>query len=399
MPSRQDKSGRWRFRKMVELPDGRRVRISGSAPKERNTKRACDRAELAQIQEVMKPYVEEEEVMTFDEWWNGRFWREWVVARRNKPSEQESKESSYRVHLKEAFGHLRLDEIKRGEINRFRANLVERGLKDKSINNILAHLSKALRYAEDVEIIVKAPKVGIFKVERPEIESWSTSQYARLLKVAKAESEFWYAAVCLCGEAGLRIGEVKALDWRRDIDLVAGTLTVNKQRRRDITGTPKGRTRRTIPMTDTLLDALKRMEVVRTGYVFRNQEGEPMTDNEAKYHCYRLCRLAGLAESGWHKLRHSFGTHAAMFGVNPWKLMTWMGHKRIDETMLYVHVAGIHMRPHPEPVKVAQRSEDDPDLKVLAMLSARQLCEEVRGKNLARNEEQLAPETRKSLKS
>jgi hypothetical protein len=28
-----------------------------------------------------------------------------------------------------------------------------------------------------------------------------------------------------------------------------------------------------------------------------------------------------------------------LFGVNPWKLMLWMGHKRIDETMLYVHFA------------------------------------------------------------
>ena len=53
-------------------------------------------------------------------------------------------------------------------------------------------------------------------------------------------------------------------------------------------------------MTDTLLDALKRMQVVRTGYLFRNAEGEPMTDNEGKYHCYRLCRLAGLPESGFH---------------------------------------------------------------------------------------------------
>jgi integrase len=38
----------------------------------------------------------------------------------------------------------------------------------------------------------------------------------------------------------------------------------------------------------------------------------------------------------WHTLRYSFGTHAALFGVKPWRLQTWMGHKRIDETMLYV---------------------------------------------------------------
>ncbi|HSD87182.1 MAG TPA: hypothetical protein VLB44_06690, partial [Kofleriaceae bacterium] len=29
----------------------------------------------------------------------------------------------------------------------------------------------------------------------------------------------------------LRVGELRALDWRRDVDLVAGTITVNKQTR------------------------------------------------------------------------------------------------------------------------------------------------------------------------
>ncbi len=69
-----------------------------------------------------------------------------------------------------------------------------------------------------------------------------------------------------------------------------------------------------------------------------------------------------------------------MFGVNPWKLMQWMGHKRVDETMLYVHFAEAHMRPHPEPVLQAQRGHDDPDQKIIAMLDARRLC---RGKGVA----------------
>jgi hypothetical protein len=61
-----------------------------------------------------------------------------------------------------------------------------------------------------------------------------------------------------------------------------------------------------------------------------------------------------------HTLRHGYGTHAAMFGVNPWKLMQWMGRKRIDETMLYVHFAEAHMRPLPEPIRRAQQGHDDP---------------------------------------
>jgi hypothetical protein len=73
----------------------------------------------------------------------------------------------------------------------------------------------------------------------------------------------------------------------------------------------------------------------------------------------------------WHILRHSFGTHAALFGVNPWRLQTWMGRKRIDETMLYVHVAEAHGRELPDPIREAAQSENDPDRRTVAMLGAR----------------------------
>jgi len=82
----------------------------------------------------------------------------------------------------------------------------------------------------------------------------------------------------------------------------------------------------------------------------------------------------------WHTLRHCFGTHAALFGVNPWRLQTWLGHKRIDETMLYVHVAESHAREWPESVQEAASRELDPDKRIIAMLGAR-----VRGSHVAAN--------------
>jgi hypothetical protein len=48
-----------------------------------------------------------------------------------------------------------------------------------------------------------------------------------------------------------------------------------------------------------------------------------------------------------------------------------MGHKRIDETMIYVHVAENHRREIPEPVVAAGYIQQDPDRRVLAMLGAR----------------------------
>ena len=60
-----------------------------------------------------------------------------------------------------------------------------------------------------------------------------------------------------------------------------------------------------------------------------------------------------------------------MFGVNPWRLQAWMGHKRIDETMLYVHVAESHHREMPEVVRNAAIGETDPDTRIVRMLGAR----------------------------
>jgi hypothetical protein len=65
-----------------------------------------------------------------------------------------------------------------------------------------------MKYAADCELIAKAPKIGMFKVERPEIVAWDFEQYPRIVAAAKVEGEDWYTAVCLAGEAGLRVGDL-----------------------------------------------------------------------------------------------------------------------------------------------------------------------------------------------
>jgi integrase len=124
-------------------------------------------------------------------------------------------------------------------------------------------------------------------------------------------------------------------------------------------------------MTATLHAALKRLETIREGLVVRNLDGSAKTDDQADKAICRICRRAGLPMRYFHTLRHSFGTHAALFGVNPWRLQAWMGHKRIDETMLYVHVAEAHHRELPEVVRQAAMNETDPDTRILKMLAAR----------------------------
>jgi hypothetical protein len=148
-------------------------------------------------------------VPTFAEWFEGRFWREWVIGRRNKPTEVKSKQYIFDRHLKPAFGAKRLDEIGTADVAAFRASLIEAKLGDKRINNVFAVLSKPLKYAVDCELIEKSPKIGMFKTERPEIEPWDFEQYARLLAAAKLEGPVWYAAACLAGEAAYAAAKSK----------------------------------------------------------------------------------------------------------------------------------------------------------------------------------------------
>src|SRR5262245_1627591 len=61
----------------------------------------------------------------------------------------------------------------------------------------------------------------------------------------------------------------------------------------------------------------------------------------------RICRRAGLPERKWHVLRHTYATHSALFGVNPWILMQRLVHRGIEQTMRYVHVASHHRRELP----------------------------------------------------
>lgn len=370
----RDSSGsepRWRYRKWVGKPDGTRERISGTPAT--NTKVAAEAAERAHIDRVLNPPAVpvRKEGITFNDWFNGRYWREWIVARKNSSGEKVNKRSIYKYHLEPYFGPMLLETIRAPQINEFKAQLVEKEslTSDRSRNNILCVLSSALKYAEEAEVLDEAPKIRLFKYEAPQMEWWSFDEYKRLDDAAAEESPAWHVAFALAGEAGLRAGEIRALRWREDVDLDGKVIAVNRQFRRGEEQPPKWGTKRKIPMTAHLHAVLKRLEVVREGLVVFTK-GEAITESEMRWALRRICRRARLPERQWHALRHSFGTHAALCGVNPWRLQAWMGHKAVTTTMHYVHVASNYVQPLPERVSAAAK-DGNPDVRILAMLGAR----------------------------
>lgn len=417
MSSHKDpRTGYYFFRKWVKLPSGERRRLYGSVDdvgQPFKKKSEADAAEERAIQALRNPA--RGPVPTFAEWFNGRFWQEWVLGGpkgANSPSEQEAKRSIYRVHLADFFGALPLDRIDEQLVNTFRARLRalvkpdgSRQVGEKRINNILGVLSKPLKYAERVRVIQRAPHVGVAKVERPEIEFLEFEEVAALFAAARADREPEYEiAVLLAFEAGLRIGEIKALAWPF-VDMRARTITVAWQVRPakdadadkivETFGPPKGRRRRVVPISPALAAALK--DRLRTGFVvpgaaacpaelvaaLRDRAGSHFKweappahkrTSETRSAMERIAKRAGLEDKvagEWHIGRHTFGTHAAMLGMNPWFLREWMGHQRLEETQLYADVARAHGRKIPPAVLAGGADLADPNLRVLAQLSAR----------------------------
>jgi site-specific recombinase XerD len=76
------------------------------------------------------------------------------------------------------------------------------------------------------------------------------------------------------------------------------------------------------------------------GRVFVNVRGEPLKGY--KHWFEPAIRKAGVAEFTWYCLRHTFASRLVMAGVDLRTIAELMGHKTIQMTMRYAHLAPAH---------------------------------------------------------
>jgi len=279
------------------------------------------------------------EVPTFEEF--SREFMSTYVASNNKPSERMAKEYAFRLHLLPFFGPMRLDEITMRDVERFKAQCLARTdprpIQPKTINNLLTVIGRMLRYACEVEIIGSVPRIKFMKVTTPKIDYLDFDELARLAEAARREPEAIAAILC-AADAGLRAGEIRALQWD-DIDLVKRQITVQRTDYRGHVGSPKGGRLRVVDMTDRLTRALKSIRHLKGPWVFSNGEGERWSRGEVDARLWRACRKAGLRKLGWHSLRHTFCSHLAMKGAPVRAIQELAGHASLTTTQRYMHLS------------------------------------------------------------
>ncbi|MFQ5743916.1 MAG: tyrosine-type recombinase/integrase, partial [Acidobacteriota bacterium] len=135
-------------------------------------------------------------------------------------------------------------------------------------------------------------------------------EYERLVEEAETVDDRAHLIVLLGGEAGLRCGEMMALEWR-DIDFAKRQLRIERSEWRGKVTLPKGGRPRRVPMTARLTEALRAHRHLRSGRVLCHADGQPLTQKDVQALVRRAARRAGLENEGLHVLRHTFCSHLA----------------------------------------------------------------------------------------
>jgi len=189
------------------------------------------------------------------------------------------------------------------------------------------------------EVIERVPCMfQLLRVPRIDASFHDFDEYERLVEAAKHTDERAHLTVLLGGEAGLRCGEIMALEWS-DIDFSKRQLRVARSDWKGRVTTPKGGRPRRIPMTRRLAEALQAHRHLRGPRVMYQDAGSPLTQKVVQNLVRRAARRANLGNEGVHVLRHTFCSHLAMRGAPAKAIQELAGHASLGTTQGYMHLS------------------------------------------------------------
>jgi len=297
-------------------------------------------------------------------------------ANRQKPSGIEAKEMILRMHLIPLLGTKRLDAITNEDVQRVKGAL--RPKAPKTVNNVLTVLNMLLKKAVEWDVISRVPcTVHLLKVPKSTAAFHDVADYERLIQEAAAVDRQTQVIVLLGGEAGLRCGEMVALEWS-DVDLAKRQLCVRRSEWRGQVSSPKSGRLRYVPLTQRLGQALREHRHLKGSRVLCEDDGTPLTNQRLQYRVKRAARRASLKTLGVHALRHTFCSHLAMRGAPARAIQELLGHQDLTMTQRYMHLspaaldAAIRLLDHPQPwQQVGNGQLTDPESESLQRLNWR----------------------------
>jgi integrase len=266
-----------------------------------------------------------------------RFLDGYARANRQKPSGIAAKETILNVHLLRLLGPKKLDAIGNEAVQRLKHHLRHRS--PKTVNNVLTVLNVLLKKAVEWNVLTRMPcTIRLLPIPKPSAGFYDFDEYERLVEVAHGDDGNAYLIVLLGGEAGLRCGEMMALEWS-DVDLGKRQLRIERSEWKGHVTSTKGGRVRFVPLTTRLATALHAHRHLRAARVLCQRDGAPLTQKIVQDYVRRAVRRAQIVKGGLHRLRHSFCSHLAMRGAPARAIQELAGHQDLATTQRYMHLS------------------------------------------------------------
>ena len=245
----------------------------------------------------------------------------------------------------EPLAHCRLDRIDEALIEKFvqfRRKQVahpkrKKGRKPVSpatVNRALAALRRALRLAQEWNLIDRVPRIRLLPGERN--REFVLSKVDEPIFLAACPPLLKDVAILLL-DTGLRVGEALKLEWR-DVHLDPingarfGFLRVRQGKSKNA--------KRVISLTQRVVRMLRdRADARSDQYVFSNGEGKPYTETYIPHLQKKVREKLGWLNSDFvvHSLRHTCLTRLGEAGVDAFTIMRIAGHSSITISQKYIH--------------------------------------------------------------
>jgi len=250
--------------------------------------------------------------------------------------------------LRESYRKPYVDQVTREDILRFMTDCYKKGLGKRTVYDKVVVVLQLFKRHGKTRLIEPNDWPDYVEAIRPIYEA---EELEAMFKVA---TDYEATLVKFLLGSGLRDQEVRYLRWR-DIDFKSHTVRVTAKTEWDFT--PKNWEERAVPIPAGLVERLRKLKAERDAVpaqlVFPNGRGNP--DSEMDMIIKRLAQRAKLncghcvtehrnkCSEGphcknffLHKFRHTFATEHLRHGVDIRTLQSWMGHRDIKSTMVYL---------------------------------------------------------------
>jgi integrase/recombinase XerD len=238
------------------------------------------------------------------------------------------------------------------DLRRFQLHLVRAGVSPITLNATLTALRFLFQVTLDRPAVVA--RIRQVRVEQRLPVVLSRADVARLIEAAGSLK--YQTALSLAYGAGLRAGEVVALRTG-DVDSARMSLRIEQA---------KGRKDRYALLSPLMLERLRawwryaqpKGLVVPGGWLFPGQDRvNPLTPRQLNRAVHAAAAAAGIDQRvSMHTLRHCFATHLLEQKEDIRVIQVLLGHKKIDTTTVYTHVATEVLREVVSPIENTRTS-------------------------------------------